>query len=53
MYVCFGRQWGALFELLDVVLTAGSYPSLPDVSLASWHRRPGDGVREGGDDERK
>jgi hypothetical protein len=39
VYACLGRRRDALFELLDAVLAARPYPSLPHLSLAPGHRR--------------
>src|SRR5215210_6466985 len=39
LYGCFRRRRDALFELLDAMLTAGPYPSLPHLSLTPGHRR--------------
>lgn len=39
LYSCFARRADALFELCDAVLTAGTVPSPPHLSLASVHRR--------------
>jgi hypothetical protein len=39
LFVCFGRRRDALLELLDAVLAAGPFPSLPHLSLAPGHRR--------------
>ncbi len=39
MYACMRRRSDALFELSDAVLTAGSVPSPPHLSLAPLHRR--------------
>jgi hypothetical protein len=39
LYRCFGRRADALFELTDAILTAGSVPSPPHLSLAPIHRR--------------
>lgn len=39
LYGCFGRRADALFELTDAILTAGSVPSPPHLSLAGVHRR--------------
>jgi len=38
-YWCFDRRADALFELTDALLTAGSVPSPPHLSLAAVHRR--------------
>ncbi len=38
-YRCFSRRADALFELTDALLTAGSVPSPPHLSLAAVHRR--------------
>jgi DDE superfamily endonuclease len=39
LYRCFKRRADALFELTDALLTAGSVPSPPHLSLAAVHRR--------------
>ncbi len=39
LYRCFGRRADALFELTDALLTAGSVPSPPHLSLVPAHRR--------------
>jgi hypothetical protein len=39
LYRCFDRRADALFELTDALLTAGSVPSPPHLSLAAVHRR--------------
>jgi hypothetical protein len=39
LYRCLDRQADALFELTDALLTAGSVPSPPHLSLAAVHRR--------------
>jgi hypothetical protein len=39
LFVCFGRRRDALLEVLDALLTAGAFPSLPRLSLAPGHRR--------------
>lgn len=39
LHRCCLRRAGGLFELTDAVLTAGSVPSPPHLSLASVHRR--------------
>src|SRR5215210_2292053 len=39
LYRCFERRADALFELTDALLTAGSVPSPPHLSLAAVHRR--------------
>jgi DDE superfamily endonuclease len=39
VYAGLGRRRDALFEVLDALLTAGSCPSLPHLSLAPGHRR--------------
>ncbi len=36
---CLDRRADALFELTDAILTAGSFPSPPHLSLAAVHRR--------------
>ena len=38
-YVCLQRRADALFEPTDAILTAGSVPSPPRLSLAAVHRR--------------
>src|SRR4051794_303243 len=38
-YRCLDRRADALFELTDAILTAGSVPSPPHLSLAAVHRR--------------
>jgi hypothetical protein len=38
-YRCLDRRADALFELADAILTAGSVPSPPHLSLATVHRR--------------
>jgi hypothetical protein len=38
-YRCLDRRVDALFELTDAILTAGSVPSPPHLSLATVHRR--------------
>ncbi len=38
-YRCLDRRADALFELTDAILTAGSVPSPPHLSLAAIHRR--------------
>ena len=38
-YRCLDRRADALFELTDALLTAGSVPSPPHLSLAAVHRR--------------
>ena len=38
-YQCLDRRSDALFELTDAILTAGSVPSPPHLSLAAVHRR--------------
>ena len=38
-YRCLDRRTDALFELTDALLTAGSIPSPPHLSLAAVHRR--------------
>jgi hypothetical protein len=38
-YQCLDRRADALFELTDAILTAGSIPSPPHLSLAAVHRR--------------
>ena len=37
--LCTWRRRDALLEVLDALLTAGPYPSLPHLSLAPGHRR--------------
>ena len=44
LYAGFTRRADALFELGDALLTAGSAPSLPHLSLAPLHRRGWDSV---------
>jgi DDE superfamily endonuclease len=39
LYASFGRRADALFELTDAILTAGTVPSPPHLSLAPIHRR--------------
>ena len=39
LYASFGRRRDALFELTDAILTAGTFPSPPHLSLAPIHRR--------------
>ena len=39
LYRCLDRRADALFELTDAILTAGSVPSPPHLSLAAVHRR--------------
>jgi DDE superfamily endonuclease len=39
LYRCFDRRADALFELTDALLTAGTVPSPPHLSLAAVHRR--------------
>jgi hypothetical protein len=39
LFVAFGRRRDALLDVLDALLTAGPYPSLPHLSLAPGHRR--------------
>lgn len=39
LHGCFGRRADALFELCDAVLSAGSVPSPPYLSLVPIHRR--------------
>ena len=39
LYASLGRRADALFELADAILTAGSVPSPPHLSLAPIHRR--------------
>jgi DDE superfamily endonuclease len=39
LYRCFERRADALFELTDALLSAGSVPSPPHLSLAAIHRR--------------
>jgi hypothetical protein len=39
LYRCFDRRADALFELTDALLTAGSIPSPPHLSLEAVHRR--------------
>ena len=39
LFVCLGRRRDALLDVLDAVLTAGAFPSLPHLSLAPSHRR--------------
>jgi len=39
LYGCFGLRDDALFELTDAILTSGSVPSPPHLSLAGIHRR--------------
>jgi hypothetical protein len=39
LYRCFDHQADALFELTDAILTVGSVPSPPHLSLAAVHRR--------------
>ena len=38
-YQCLDRRSDALFELTDAILTAGSVPSPPHLSLTAVHRR--------------
>jgi hypothetical protein len=38
-YRCLDRRADALFELTDAILTAGSVPSPPHLSVAAVHRR--------------
>jgi hypothetical protein len=38
-YRCASRRADALFELTDAILTAGSVPSVPHLSLAEVHSR--------------
>jgi hypothetical protein len=39
LYCCFERRADALFDLTDVILSAGSVPSTVHLSLAAVHRR--------------
>lgn len=39
LHSCFGKRTGSLFELCDALLTAGTVPSPPHLSLAPIHRR--------------
>jgi hypothetical protein len=39
LYGCFGRREDALFELVDALLAAGRFPSLPHLSLEAICRR--------------
>lgn len=39
LHASFGRRADALFELADAILTAGTVPSPPHLSLAPVHRR--------------
>lgn len=39
LHACFPRRADALFELTDAILTAGTVPSTPHLSLAPAHRR--------------
>jgi hypothetical protein len=39
IYRCLDRRPDALFELTDVILTAGSVPSPVHLSLVTGHRR--------------
>ena len=39
LYECLHRMGDALFEITDAILTAGSVPSPPHLSLAAVHPR--------------
>lgn len=39
VHACFDRRTDALFELTEAILTAGTVPSPPHLSLAPVHRR--------------
>jgi hypothetical protein len=39
LHACFTRRADALFELGDALLSSGSFPSLPHLSLEPVHRR--------------